>query len=86
MGLHLEIQKIKSTVEQREQEIEFLKKNLEVEKGKTEFQIKRVMSIETNIARADKVLKLLNKIKQSAMIQGFISDKELEQFLIEIED
>jgi len=81
-----EMQKISLIVKQREKEIEFLKKNFEVEKGKTEYQIKRVMSIEANIARADKILKLLNRVKQSTVNKGFISDKELEQFLIEIED
>jgi chromosome segregation ATPase len=81
-----EIQNFKTIIEQRNKEIEFLKKNLEVEKGKTSYQMKRVESIEAQIIMAENVLKIITKIKDSIGIKGFLSDKELESILIEIKE
>ena len=80
------IQNYKSIIEQRDKEIEFLKKNLEVEKGKTSYQMKRVESIEAQIIMAENVLKIITKIKDSIGIKGFLSDKDLESFLTEIKE
>ncbi len=81
-----EIQNIKTIIDQRDKEIEFLKKNLQVEKGKTSYQMKRVESIEAQIIMAENVLKIITKIKDSIGIKGFLSDKELESILIEIKE
>ncbi|MFW9825210.1 MAG: hypothetical protein ACFFE4_19875, partial [Candidatus Thorarchaeota archaeon] len=80
------IQKHKTIIEQRDKEIEFLKKNLEVEKGKTAYQIKRIESIEAQIIMAENVLKIITKIKELIGVKGFLSDKELESILVEIEE
>ncbi len=86
LGKEKEIQNFKTIIEQRDKEIEFLKKNLEVEKGKTSYQMKRVESIEAQIIMAENVLKIITKIKDSIGIKGFLSDKELESILIEIKE
>ncbi len=74
-----EIQNLKSLLGQRDKEIEFLKKNLEVEKGKTSYQIKRVESIEAQIAKSEKILSLIKQIKELLDVKGFLSDKEFEE-------
>ena len=78
-----EIQNIKSIIAQRDKEIEFLKKNLEVEKGKTSYQAKRVESIEAQMIMAENVFKIITKIKELIGVKGFLSDKELEGLLSE---
>jgi uncharacterized protein (DUF3084 family) len=83
LGKEKEIQNSKSIINQRDKEIEFLKKNLEVEKGKTSYQAKRVESIETQMVMAENVFKIITKIKELMGVKGFLSDKELEGLLSE---
>ena len=73
------IQNSNTIVDQRDKEIEFLKKNLEVEKGKTSYQIKRVESIEAQIAKSENILSIINKMQDLLDVKGFISDKEFEE-------
>ena len=81
-----EIQNMNSLLDQRNKEIDFLKKNLEVEKGKTSYQIKRVESIEAQIAKSESILSIIKKIKDLIDVKGFLSDKEFEPLLNEIID
>ena len=65
-------------MDQRDKEIDFLKKNLEVEKGKTSYQIKQVEALEANIAKSESIIGMINKIKELLHVKGFLSDKEFE--------
>lgn len=79
------IQNSNSLLGQRDKEIEFLKKNLEVEKGKTSYQIKRIESIEAQIAKSENIFGLIKKIKDLLDVKGFLSDKEFEEIYASIQ-
>ncbi|MHA2399446.1 MAG: hypothetical protein ACXADU_11235 [Promethearchaeota archaeon] len=80
-----DIQNIKSKLEQRDKEIEFLQKNLKVEREKMNVQIKKSESFEAKMATAINALRVIARIKELMHVKGFLSDKELEPLLDEIE-
>ncbi|MFX1551138.1 MAG: hypothetical protein ACFFB9_12330, partial [Promethearchaeota archaeon] len=80
-----EIQDLKITINHKDEEIDNLKCKLEEEKKFTDNQIKKFQDFEIQVSKAVLSTQVIEKIKKLMELKGFLSDKELESFLNEME-
>ena len=81
-----EIQELKNTINLKNEEIENLKTKLKDEIKNTDIQIKKLLDFEGQVSQAIKASEVIEKIKKKIELKGFLSDKELEPLLKEIEN
>jgi len=81
-----EVQNLKNDLKRKDIELESLKSNLEAKNNKNNELINRINSLEIQFLEAKTSPRIMIKIREVLEHKGFITDKELEQLIKDLED
>ncbi len=81
-----EIQNLKDEIERFKNHYKLLEQELKEQVKKTKIEIKKFVDFKNEMSKAIMTQKIISKIKKLMKTKGFLSDKEFESFLNEIEE
>jgi len=80
-----QIENSKEEMLEKKKEIENLNENIKIKQKETEELIKKINSLESRLTEVKATPKILDRIRDTMVHKGFISDRELDNIFKEFE-